>query len=163
MTITVTITGNDWPEVFRQAQAIAGGMENYVQPEDGPFAIAVIEKPKSSKARTVKAAPRLTAEEIAIALQEPPPAEATPEPGTEAAYVASQENALLVYPEPEPVAEDEPPLTYNVLANAILELIRLKGRDAATAILQGYGAATAREVPEARWVDVYNQVKEACL
>ena len=153
MTITLTLTGHDWPEVLGQARKLVAQNPRPALVDDTALAtiLASVEPatpepaPEPKKSKAVKAAPAIKAEALAVTLGEP----ATPD-----------------IPDPTPVVEDapdEPPLTYNVLANAILELIRVKGRDAATTILQSYGAATAREVPEARWVDVYNQVKEACL
>lgn len=140
--VTITFTG-DWPAIREQMRAVLATQALEVQwlqigGESIPAAVPVgepaqvePEKPKASKAK---------------AKVEPAPA---PEPEPEAA------------PAPEPEAQAEPAVTYNTLSAAVLDLIKVRGRDVATAIFADYGAATARELPESAWAEVYAKVKEA--
>lgn len=63
-------------------------------------------------------------------------------------------------PEPEPEPEQPKAPTYDDAAQALLALVRAKGRDAAVAALARVGAKHLSEVPPERYADLISECKQ---
>lgn len=82
-------------------------------------------------------------------------AELADDPLTRVAPTASVE---VVEPPPEPEQPKAP--TYDDAAQALLALVRAKGRDAAVAALARVGAKHLSEVPPERYADLISECKQ---
>ncbi len=65
--------------------------------------------------------------------------------------------------EPAPAPEPEPPvkITYADAAAAVTQVVKLKGKEAAKAVLAGFGAANLKEVDEERFAEVIAAAEKA--
>lgn len=84
-------------------------------------------------------------------------AELADDPLTRVAPTASVE---VVEPPPPPEPEQPKAPTYDDAAQALLALVRAKGRDAAVAALARVGAKHLSEVPPERYADLISECKQ---
>jgi hypothetical protein len=103
----------------------------------GPVVVDVplgaVEDPPKTKRTKKEAAPATVGEFVEGATAPSPAATATDAPATEAAAAPTE------------------PLVYKVVSDATINLIKVRGRDAAVKVLKSFGVTKAGQIEEARW------------
>jgi hypothetical protein len=181
MSITVTITGHDWAEVFRQAQAIAGQATTHRLVQLGDVHYADLEKPlpgmtlvgdeisaeASETSAKTEPPPPVVKPQPRKARAEKPASEPVAEPAPDAAPDAAPvDPAWRDDPDPgaEPAVAEEPEvqrLDYAQIAELALRVFREKGREVLTAIWAEFEVATGQELDPSQYGDAHTRLTEA--